>query len=168
MGQRQFGQGPFRPACEIDKDLAPVRRILLSLRQAIADQPVDQLDRGVVPDTKALGQNANGDGPSRGAFDGEQCLMLLGAEPRFRRGAYTEHQEGAQVIAELRQPLIIQLVERSAPSHLYPLKLQVLKRNRARLSWNDKSSDCAAQPAKAPQSRKPASRLYLKTIYYGQ
>ncbi len=68
MGQRQLGQDPFPSVREIDQDLAPVLRILTSFGQAIGDQPVDQLNCGVVPNTKAFGQDANRDLASQGTF----------------------------------------------------------------------------------------------------
>jgi hypothetical protein len=126
MRQAQFGQHPFCPICQIDKDLAPVFRILLSFGQAIRDEPVDQLNGGVVPNTKTFGQDADGDVPCRGSFDCEQSLMLLRTQPRLRCGMLTELQKSTQVITEFRQALIIRLIERSARSHLQPLKLQGL------------------------------------------
>jgi hypothetical protein len=95
VGQAHLRQYPLRPIGEPDQHPTPVLGALPPLNEAVGNKPVDEFDGGVMPNLKTVREESNGDVSPRHGFDGQQCLVLLGTEPRPGRCALAELQETA-------------------------------------------------------------------------
>jgi len=64
-------------------------------------------------DLQAFREHSNGRPVRRReAFDGQQCLMLLGFNPGVTSRLFAEIYESANLVAKLRERLIVELVLR--------------------------------------------------------
>lgn len=100
----QSMQQPFARGRQPDIHLAPVLFRHASRRRSAFAQPVDQLDRAVVPDLQARSQLADGGSHlRRQSLDREQQLVLLRLQAVRARRFLAISQEPADLMTEFRQ-----------------------------------------------------------------
>ncbi len=99
----------FTSRAELQENFAVVAGIVRAADQAMGLEPVDQLDRTVMPDQHSPGERADGRSfAARQALESEQQLILLRLEARLASRSSAEIQEAANGVAEVGDGRVIQ------------------------------------------------------------
>jgi hypothetical protein len=105
---RQFRKQLFAASSDDELHLSPISAVARTPNPSGRFQTTAQLDRAVVANLQPLGQGADGRFLSeRRSFDCQQRLVLLWLDPCRTRDALAEIQEAANLIAEVRQGLVV-------------------------------------------------------------
>jgi hypothetical protein len=116
MDDGEFSKDPLALRGDADPDLAVVRGVAASDREAQPGEPVGQLDDAVVAELELPGEGADGRGrPFREALDGQEELVLLGLEARLPRGLLAEREEPPDQVPEPRQGAIVRVAKVAGP-----------------------------------------------------
>jgi hypothetical protein len=107
MMERQFGENFFSFRGEREQDLAAVVSGAGATNKAARFQAVDEFDGAMVADLHAAGQFADARAYSgRHTFDGQHKLILAALEAGLLHHFFTEVQEAADLVTELRHRLL--------------------------------------------------------------
>jgi dihydroorotate dehydrogenase (NAD+) catalytic subunit len=108
MMKRQFGENPFSLGSKREKNFAAVILRARALYEAAGLEPVDQFDGAVVADIHAVGQLADSrPHVRRHALNGQHQLILPTFQPGLFHDLFAEMKKSANLVAKLRQCLII-------------------------------------------------------------